>query len=63
MGSTGAQNFQASFLAQRRTVRMTSACTGAYTAEMAMAVLLNIIDQSDRVEQAPVMKSLSCWDS
>ena len=63
MGPFGSENSQASFLAQRRTVRMTSACTGAYTAEMAMAVLLNIIEQSDRVEQTPVMKSRACWDS
>ena len=54
---------QASFLGQKQDIKMSSACTGAYTAEMATAVTLRIVNQSERLGHKVGMQSVACWET
>ena len=44
-------------------MNMSSACTGAYTAEMAVAVMLNIVNQSKKFPHICRMRSVACWET
>lgn len=42
---------------------MSSACTGAYTAEMAAKLVLHTVGRSEKMPRCPKLKSTAAWDS
>ena len=42
---------------------MTSACTGAYSGEMAASVMFHVVNQSERISNIPHLRSAACWEA
>lgn len=58
----GQKSLEESFIGKKKKIRMSSSCTGVYTCEMAVAIVLKVVNDSEHFPVRSSLHSMMCHD-